>query len=227
MARLDHEPEDTGGIGIGWIWGVVATIAVVLVVWWAWPGMPPNHEVARVSDIQPVEPAATQAPGPAAAGRGAPSSDTAPAPGAAAADGQEGRGSGTADAAGPTVSSPDLAAIVDNPDQYVGQTFQGDRIRVSQVPGSRSFWIAAPGGRNLFAVIEERTAEELPRIAPGAIIGIRRATLRHADYLSQMPPGSLDDATRYIAEHRDVFLVVDAGAITVEQPGTPSPATGG
>lgn len=56
MADIDVQRKNGG---MGWLWGLLAVAALVLVVWWVWPDDEP--EVA-VEPIPPVTPATTPEP---------------------------------------------------------------------------------------------------------------------------------------------------------------------
>lgn len=63
MADIDLERKRGGGKG--WLWAVLGLLALVLVVWWAWPDGDDEFadvDPAPVETVEPVAPAATPEP---------------------------------------------------------------------------------------------------------------------------------------------------------------------
>lgn len=55
--ELEHRPQRSGGSG--WIWGLVALLAIAAVIWWAWPD---DDTVVLDDEIETVEPVTEPAP---------------------------------------------------------------------------------------------------------------------------------------------------------------------
>ena len=119
-----------------------------------------------------------------------------------------------------------LAAILNNPDQYVGEPFPATEVTVAQNREitDRGFWIQNQG-QHLFAIIIDVPEEQPKDINPGATLRISQDTLRAPSYLPEMPGRPLDQQTQNIAEQQEIFLVVDERYITVLEQGNPQPGT--
>jgi hypothetical protein len=124
------------------------------------------------------------------------------------------------------IDEPDLglAAILDNPDMYVGQPFPDAEVTVGSELTDRGFWIEQDG-RRLFAIIIDEPAEEPKDINPQQRLRITGGTLRDESYLGEMPGDPLDQDTERLAREQEIFLVVDESNIEILQGGEPQPGT--
>lgn len=59
MADIDLERRERGK---GWLWGLLAAIALVLVVWWVWPDDDVDFAETDIEAVEPVAPATTPEP---------------------------------------------------------------------------------------------------------------------------------------------------------------------
>lgn len=117
-----------------------------------------------------------------------------------------------------------LGDILDNPDEYIGETFPTTEVTVAEVPTDRGFWIESDG-RRLFAIINDQPREQPTDLNPGQTLRITGGTLRDATFLPDISGATLDASTEDTAEGQEVFLVVDESEITVLEGGTPQPGT--
>lgn len=118
----------------------------------------------------------------------------------------------------------DLAAILENPQAYAGESFPTTEVRVADVPTDRGFWIEHEGAR-LFAIVVDQPSEQPKDINPGQTLRVTGGTLRAPSYLSELPGMPLDAQTEATAREQDVFLVVDERNLDVLERGTPQPGT--
>lgn len=111
-----------------------------------------------------------------------------------------------------------LAAILDNPEQYLGQTFPDTEVQVGEEMTDRGFWIEQDG-RRLLAIIIDVPQEEPKDINPGQTLRITDGTLRGPSYLGEIPGVPLDADTESMASGQEIFLVVDERNIEILQEG--------
>lgn len=117
-----------------------------------------------------------------------------------------------------------LAAILNNPDEYIGETFPGVTAEVVEVPTDRGFWIEADGQR-MFAIVIDEPREQRVDINPGQTVQINQGMLRDRTFLPDIPGDPLDADTQRLAEEQEIFLVVDERYINVMEGGNPQPGT--
>ena len=118
-------------------------------------------------------------------------------------------------AQGPATS---IAAIIESPATWTGQTFAGE-VQVGEVVSDRGFWITDQGER-LFVVINEAPgpqANEAVRNEPLNIEANQALRIREAIIYTDPArlPGEIEPETRRIAASQPVFLATDAGNINI------------
>lgn len=118
-----------------------------------------------------------------------------------------------------------IAAILANPDAYVGMDNFTAEASVPEVPTDRGFWVESDGQR-LFAIIIDQPAEEPKDINPGQRLRITEGMIRDSSYLPNLSGDPLDADTQRTVEQQDVFLVVDEDNIEILEAGTPQAGTG-
>lgn len=117
-----------------------------------------------------------------------------------------------------------LTQIVDNPDEYVNETFPETEVSVGEVATDRGFWIEDQGER-LFALLQDQPQEQPVDINPGQRLRIENGTLRDPSYLPELEGDPLDQDTQRIAQAQDIFLVVDERFVDILAGGVPQPGT--
>lgn len=119
----------------------------------------------------------------------------------------------------------DLAAILANPQTWVGRELPTGEYQVAEVTSDRGFWISENGNR-LLALILDQPLEQPIDINPGQRLRIEGGTLRDASYLPQLGGATpLDDSTRQAVEAQPIYLVVDEDEIEILEGGEPQPGT--
>lgn len=63
MADIDVERKNGG---MGWLWGLLALVAVALIVWWVWPDDEPEPMDTEIEAVEPVSPTTPESVGPGA-----------------------------------------------------------------------------------------------------------------------------------------------------------------
>ena len=111
----------------------------------------------------------------------------------------------------------DMAAILANPAQYVGQSMPSMQVQVAEVPTNRGFWVQDDSGHRLFAIVIDQPAEEPIDINTGQTLEINGGTLRDQQYLGQIAGEPLDDQTRSIAQSQQVYLVVNESNLNITE----------
>lgn len=117
-----------------------------------------------------------------------------------------------------------IATILANPAEYVGETFEPERVSVESVPTDRGFWITS-GGARLFVILIDNPAEEPLDINPGQTLRIDEGVLRDQAYLSDLAGEPIDADTQNIVQEEPIFLVANETEITILEGGTPQPGT--
>jgi hypothetical protein len=177
MANPELKPREARGLG--WLWGLLALLAVVLVVWWfvdgpVDEGTPPVE--ARIEQREAESPV-TEVEDP---------EQTGEAPAAAAITAGE---------------------ILDNPAVWQGIGFVGE-VRVTEVASPRSFWVQDPAAprdeaRELLVVLDPDGGDH--GIEAGDTLDIEEAIVRDPTYAANLGD-ALDAATRDLVEQQAVFL---------------------
>ncbi|MBU2340217.1 MAG: hypothetical protein KKE77_03130 [Alphaproteobacteria bacterium] len=118
----------------------------------------------------------------------------------------------------PAVGEVTLAAILANPEQYIGTEFSGDVSvggPLSEMT-DRGFWVENNGQR-MFALINDGPLEEPMDINPGQQLRISSGTVMSAASIGDLPGDELDADTRRIAEEQQVFLLVNEDDMEITQ----------
>ncbi|MQA92610.1 MAG: hypothetical protein GEU90_20705 [Gemmatimonas sp.] len=106
-----------------------------------------------------------------------------------------------------------IATIAANPTNHVGTEYSdADGTMVGEVVSERAFWIEENGQRML-AIVTDSPGQDVD-INEGQTVRIRRATIRDAGYLSQIP-GDLDAQVQQMAQQQPVYLVVNEADLEV------------
>ena len=110
-----------------------------------------------------------------------------------------------------------IAAIVENPEAYIGQSFEPGEVETPAVPTDRGFWIEKDGTRMLAVIIDQ--PREVPLdINPGQTLNVTGGTLRGPDAIGDIPGDVLDADTRALIEEEGVFLLVNEANIDIVEP---------
>ena len=121
---------------------------------------------------------------------------------------------GAMDTAAVDATGLTLAAVLANPQEYIGRDDFSGRFTVTEVPTDRGFWIEQDGQR-MFALLIDRPLEQPLDINPGQTLQISSGMIRSADSLDQIPGRSTDQATQDIADGQDVVLAVNEENIEI------------
>jgi hypothetical protein len=184
----DNELNARKTRGTGWVWGLMAVLVVVLLVWWFVDGPvdegPPVLET-RVEERE-VESPATGAEEP-----------------------------GATQPIGTAAAVVTAAQILENPDAWSGVTFVGD-VEVAEVATERGLWVrdpAAEDGEDAELLVVLDTAGRAPDVEAGDMLRIGGAVVRDAVYADSL--AGLDDATRRLAADQAVILTADPADLAV------------
>ena len=115
-----------------------------------------------------------------------------------------------------TAATTTLAAVVENPQQWVGREYSGT-VTVADVPTDRGFWIEQDGAR-LFAIVDDGPSEVPIDINPGQTLRVR-GTVRNPAYLPQVRGEPPTADTSNIVDNQEAYLVVDETAIEILESG--------
>ncbi len=119
------------------------------------------------------------------------------------------QGMSAADTTGAT-----LAAVLANPQQYIGRDDFSGRFTVPEVPTDRGFWIEQDGQR-MFALIVDQPREVPVDINAGQTLQITNGMIRSTDQLADLPGKPTDADTQNIADQQDVLLVVNEANLEI------------
>lgn len=106
-----------------------------------------------------------------------------------------------------------LAAIVAEPQSYIGQDFTGE-VGVAGPLTDRGFWIENDGAR-MFALIIDEPMEVPLDINAGQTLQISGGTIRAGGEMTEVEGAPLDADTRAVLAEQDAFLIVDEARIEI------------
>ncbi|OBX20681.1 hypothetical protein A9995_03005 [Erythrobacter sp. QSSC1-22B] len=106
-----------------------------------------------------------------------------------------------------------LAAVVAQPQDYIGQEFSGE-VGVDGPLTDRGFWIESDGAR-MFALIIDEPMEVPLDINAGQTLQISGGTIRAGGEVTEVEGAPLDDDTRSVIADQEVFLIVDEARIEI------------
>ena len=119
--------------------------------------------------------------------------------------GPEGAAAGAADLT--------LAAIMEQPQSYIGQQFTGE-VAVAGPLTDRGFWIENNGAR-MFALIVDEPREVPLDINPGQRLQISGGTIREGGDVTEVDGAPIDDDTRAVIADQAAFMLVDEAQIEI------------
>ena len=106
-----------------------------------------------------------------------------------------------------------LAAILANPQSYIGQEFAGE-VSVAGPLTDRGFWVENDGARMFALIIDEPREVEID-INPGQDLRISDGMIREGGEVSDVEGVPLDDDTLAVLADQDVFLIVDEDNVEI------------
>lgn len=106
-----------------------------------------------------------------------------------------------------------LAAIMEQPQSYIGQEFTGE-VGVSGRLTDRGFWIENDGAR-MFALIIDEPLEVPLDINAGQRLQITGGTIREGGDVSEVEGAPIDDDTRAVLADQAAFMIVDEERIQI------------
>ena len=106
-----------------------------------------------------------------------------------------------------------LAAILANPQSYIGQEFAGE-VSVAGPLTDRGFWVENDGARMFALIIDEPREVEID-INPGQELRISDGMIREGGEVSDVEGVPLDDDTLAVLADQDVFLIVDEDNVEI------------
>ncbi|PHR19807.1 MAG: hypothetical protein COA41_06505 [Sphingopyxis sp.] len=106
-----------------------------------------------------------------------------------------------------------LAAILAQPQSYVGQQFSGE-VDVGGPLTDRGFWIENDGAR-MFAIIIDEPREVPLDINAGQRLQVSGGVIRDADDISNIEGVPLDEDTKMVINDQAVFMIVNEDNIEI------------
>jgi hypothetical protein len=120
---------------------------------------------------------------------------------------------GTETVTAATAQEAMVAAILANPDEWVGRAISA-AVSVVDVPTNRGFWIEQEGEK-MFVLLVDDADEERAEIDAGQELRVA-GTVRDQSWLPHLPGEPLKRDTDAIIQKQRVFLVADARGIQVQ-----------
>lgn len=114
------------------------------------------------------------------------------------------------------IAAPTIAAILENPSQYIGRDDFAGEVDSPETPTDRGFWVEQNGQR-MFAVIVDEPRDAYKDINPGQRLRITNGMIRDASAIGNIPGNGLDADTKKIIQEQPAFLVVDEEDIEILQ----------
>ena len=113
----------------------------------------------------------------------------------------------------PMAGEMTLAAILAQPQQYIGQEFTGE-VDVGGPLTDRGFWVENDGAR-MFAVIIDQPREVPLDINPGQRLQVNGGMIRAGGDVGDVDGVPLDDDTRAVIQDQAAFMMVDESNIEI------------
>ena len=113
----------------------------------------------------------------------------------------------------PMAGEMTLAAILAQPQQYIGQEFTGE-VDVGGPLTDRGFWVENDGAR-MFALVIDQPREVPIDINAGQRLQVNGGMIRAGGDVSDVQGVALDDDTRALLQDQDVFMMVDESNIEI------------
>lgn len=191
MADINLERKRTTDSAT-WMWILLAVVAGALLIWWWWP----DRDIDEAYEVEGEEVGAL-APG---------EQEGQEMAGGAVTSEQEGA---QMEAQGPQARLLPVLSINQRPDQWIGQTVQG-QAEVASVSGEQGFWIQE-GNERLFVVVDPQSAN-IPSVEEKMAVGLEKAEVQRTQDLGQKV-AELDPEIQKIVQDQQVFLMVDGADV--------------
>lgn len=206
MADIDLERKESSGGG--WLWGLLALLAVAAIAWWAIDEMGEDDDRLAEDYAAETDVAANEEFGDEARvsdrETGIYEDETG------AYDGAE-----EMDAAQRGAAGASFDEVAGDPQRFVGEQVTAT-VRVAETGSERGFWIEPEGGGERMFVIADPAGNgnELPDLTSGQTLQLDGAWVRGAEELTNVA-GQLDEGTRQALDDQDAFLTVDPANVRV------------
>lgn len=195
MANIDLEKKESGGMG--WLWGLVALLAVVVIGWWAIEEMGEDDDDVLAEDY-------------------AAETDIA----ANEEFGDETGAYNDAEEMQTAERGANFEEVIGDPERYVGEQITAT-VRVVEAGSDDGFWIQTEGGdgERMF-VIPDPAGNEMPDITSGQTLQLDGAWVRDADELTNGANQlDLDQGTLQALGGQSAYLTVDPANVRVLERG--------